>query len=511
MDKLTQLLTNFWKGFSVLPPARMMTIVVVAMATIACVWGLVYWANHTDYKVLFSNLSAEDASGIVAKLQEKKIPYELSGGGGTISVPSDQVTEVRLEMASAGLPQGGGVGFEIFDQKNLGATEFEQQLNYRRALQGELSRTINSLDEIQQSRVHLAIPKESLFVEDQKKPTASVTLKLKNGRTLRPDQIDGIGHLVASSVEGLSPADVMVVDSRGNILSRRPDDSRLGKMTASQVEYQTNLEKGMSTRIQTMLEKVVGQGKAVVRVAAELDFAVMEKTEEIYDPESPVIRSTQKQTEKSTPPAGATGGKSAEEKLDEVVNYEINKTVNKTVMPVGDIQKLSIAVLVDGNYVKDKDGIETYQARDKKELDSIEELVRKSVGYNATRGDQVVVTNMPFRTSAENDLNAPLPWTERVSDFTPYLKYLFMAIALILVFLFVLKPVIASVAELGRTHAVLAAKQMPEQLADLQSTGAAPMLMNPLEEKAMTEAELTRQLADADAKRFAELLRNWIR
>jgi flagellar M-ring protein FliF len=510
MDTIPQLFANLWKGFTVLSPSRQLTILMVVAVTIASIWGLVYWANQADYKVLFTNLSTEDAAGIVTKLQEKKIPYELSGGGNTISVPSGQVTEVRLEMASLGLPQGGGVGFEIFDQKNLGATEFEQQLNYRRALQGELARTINSLEEIEQCRVHLALPKDSLFVEEQKKATASVTLKLKGGRTLRPDQVEGIGHLVASSVEGLNPADVMVVDSKGNILSRVQDESRLGKMTASQVEYQNNIEKDMGTRIQTMLEKVVGQGKAVVRVAADLDFSVMEKTEEIYDPESPVIRSTQKQTEKSTPPAGATTAKSAEEKLDEVINYEINKTVNKTVMPVGEIQKLSIAVLVDGSYVKDKKGVEVYQPREKKELDSIEDLVRKSAGINAGRGDQVVVSNMPFRASAGDDLNTPIPWTERVSNFTPYIKYLFIVGIMIFLFLFVLKPMLGLVADLGRNQAA-AIRQMPEQPLELRGQQTAPMLMNPLEERTMTETDLTKQLADADAKKFAELLRNWIR
>ena len=510
MDTIFQRFTNFWKGFSVLSPSRQLTILMVVAVTIASIWGLVYWANQADYKVLFSNLSTQDASGIVTKLQEKKIPYELSGSGNTISVPSDKVTEVRLEMASLGLPQGGGVGFEIFDQKNLGATEFEQQLNYRRALQGELARTISSLEEIEQCRVHLALPKDSLFVEEQKKPTASVTLKLKGGRTLRPDQVEGIGHLVASSVEGLNVADVMVVDSKGNILSRRQDDSRLGKMTASQVEYQNNVEKDMGNRIQTMLEKVVGQGKAVVRVAADLDFSVMEKTEEIYDPESPVIRSTQKQTEKSTPPAGATGSKSAEEKLDEVVNYEINKTTNKTVMPVGEVQKLSIAVLVDGSYVKDKKGVEVYQPREKKELDSIEDLVRKSAGINASRGDQVVVSNMPFRASSADELDAPIPWTDRVSNFTPFIKYIVIMAAFIFLFLFVLKPMLGLVADLGRNQAVTI-RQMPEQPLELRGQAAAPMLMNPMEERTMNEADLTKQLADADAKKFAELLRNWIR
>jgi flagellar M-ring protein FliF len=510
MDTISQLITNLWKGFSVLTPSRRLTILFVVAVTIASIWGLVYWANQADYKVLFTNLSTEDAAGIVTKLQEKKVPYELSGGGNTISVPAGQVTEVRLELASLGLPQGGGVGFEIFDQKNLGATEFEQQLNYLRALQGELARTINSLEEIEQCRVHLALPKDSLFVEEQKKATASVTLKLKGGRTLRPDQIEGIGHLVASSVEGLNAADVMVVDSKGNILSRKQDDSRLGKMTASQVEYQNNIEKDMGTRIQSMLEKIVGQGKAVVRVAADLDFSVMEKTEEIYDSESPVIRSTQKQTEKSTPPAGGTGTKSAEEKLDEVINYEINKTVNKTVMPVGEIQKLSIAVLVDGSYVKDKKGVDVYQPREKKELDSIEDLVRKSAGINASRGDQVVVSNMPFRASAGDELDAPIPWTERVSDFTPFLKYVVIMAALIFLFLFVLKPMLGLVADLGRNQPA-AMRQMPEQPLELRGQ-MAPMLMNSnMEERTMSETDLTKQLADADAKKFAELLRNWIR
>jgi flagellar M-ring protein FliF len=166
-----------------------------------------------------------------------------------------------MEMAAAGLPQGGGVGFEIFDQKTLGATEFEQQLNYRRALQGELARTINGLEEIQSSRVHIALPKESLFTDRQKKPTASVTLRLKPGRTLRPGQIDGIVHLVASSIEGMNPEDVMVVDARGTILSARQNDGKLSKMTAQQIDFQRNMEKDLAGRIQSMLENVVGRAR----------------------------------------------------------------------------------------------------------------------------------------------------------------------------------------------------------------------------------------------------------
>jgi len=270
---------------------------------------------------------------------------------------------------------------------------------------GELSRTIGSMDEVQQVRVHIALPKDSLFVEDRKKTTASVTLKLKSGRTLRSSQIEGISHLVASSIEGLSPEDVMVIDGKGNILSKPSGDPKFMRVTASQMEFQQNMEKDLAGRIQTMLENIVGREKAVVRVAADLDFRVSEKTEETYDSEAPVVRSMQRQTEKAqSTSAGKAGGAGAgtapagqeREKVDEVINYEINKVVNKTVMPIGEIQKLSVAVLVDGVYQKDNQGKEAYRPRDKKELDSLEDLVKKTVGFNAARGDQVAVSNMPF-------------------------------------------------------------------------------------------------------------------
>jgi flagellar M-ring protein FliF len=382
--------TKLGKGFSSLTPARKASILLATILTLAGISFLVYLTGQIEYRVLFSNLSGEDAGSIVGKLQERKVPYKISAGGDAISVPTDRVAELRLEMATAGLPQGGGVGFEIFDTKSLGATEFEQQLNYRRALQGELARTISSLEEIQQSRVHLALPKDSLFVEQQKKATASVTIKLKQGKTLRSSQVEGIAHLVASSVEGISPEDVIIVDSKGNILSNVQADSKFAKMTGAQADYQRNTEKEMGGRIQSLLENVVGKGKAVVRISTEMDFRVSEKMEEKYDPESPVIRSVKRQTDKTALPQAA--GKAAaadsvgQEKLDETINYEINKVVNKTVMPVGEIQKLSVAVLIDGIYTKDAKGVEVYQPRVKKDLDSLEELVKKSAGINATRG-----------------------------------------------------------------------------------------------------------------------------
>jgi flagellar M-ring protein FliF len=499
MAPLQQFLMQMWKGFNTLSPSKKMSILGISAATLLGIGILVYMANQADYKVLFSNLSSDDAGNIVAKLQEKKIAYKLSSAGDSILVPSEKVNELRLEMAASGLPQGGGVGFEIFDTKNLGLTEFVQQLNYQRALQGELTRTINGLDEIQHSRVHIVMPKKSLFAEDQKKPTASVILKLKSGRTLRQPQIEGIAHLVASSIEGLSPADVMVVDSSGKVLSKVQNDSKLSRLSSSQIEYQRNIEKDLTARVQSMLEKVVGEGRAVVRVTADLDFRVTEKTEERYDPEEPVIRSVQRQSEKDEPT----------QKADEVINYEINRTVNKTVMPVGDIKKLSIAVLVDGNYVKNDKGAEEFQPRSKKELADLEELVKKAAGFDAKRDDQVVVSSAPLKKMDPDAGQADgESWKDKIVAFLPFVKYLTLVAGIICLVLFILRPMVKMLMMKG--------KEVPESWAPGSQhgelpEGAAPMALTDQSMRTMTEAEIVKQMAGADAQKFAELLRNWLK
>lgn len=516
------------RGVGALPGPRKVVLAIVAVLIMASIMTFVYFTNQEDYRVLFSNLTGVDAAAIVTKLKERKIPYQISPSGETISVPSAQVSELRLELAAAGLPQGGGIGFEIFDNKVFGATEFEQQMNYRRALQGELSRTINSLDEIQQSRVHIVLPKESLFIEQQKKPTASVTLKLKTGRKLKESQIDGIGHLVASSVEGLSADEVMIVDSQGNILSRRQGDSKNARLSSSQNEHQRNIEKEMANQIQTMLESVVGKGKAVVRVNAELDFRLMEKTEETYDPESPVVRSTQKQLDKAIGPAPpskigalAVAGKTEssgsgpeKEKTEETVNYEINKTVSKTVMPTGEIKKISIAVLVDGIYQKNDKGAATYQERPKKELDSFEDLVRKSAGFNAQRGDQVVVSSMPFnRPETEEVMPATSSWKDNIAPAIPMIKYGALIIGLLFTFLFIIRPLVRNVITTAHRFEATEHTQIASGAGvSVSLSGQPPQLaLSSLDDKSMNEMALAKQLAGVDSKKFAELLRNWLK
>lgn len=512
-------LENIWEGFGVLPGPRKITLIIVSVLITASIMTFVYFTNQEDYRVLFSNLTSEDASSIVTKLKEKKIPYQISPSGNIISVPSAQVSELRLELAATGIPHGGGVGFEIFDNKVFGATEFDQQLNYRRALQGELSRTINSLDEIQQSRVHIVLPKESLFVEKQKKPTAAVTIKLKAGRKLKEAQIDGIGHLVASSVEGLSSDDVIIVDNKGTILSKRQGDSRLARLSSSQIEYQRNIEKDMENQIQTLLENVVGQGKAVVRVNADLDFKITEKTEETYDPESPVIRSTQKQVDKATGPvpnkasgnADSTGPE--KEKTDETVNYEINKTISKTVMSVGEIKKISIAVLVDGIYTKNDKGEATYQERTKKEIESFDDLVRKSSGFNSQRGDQVVVSSMPFnRTESEQGLTAQ-SWRDNIAPAIPVIKYVVILVGVVLMFLFIIRPLVRNVINAADSIEENRQRQISSDSGvSVALSGQAPQLsLSQFTDKSMSEVDLAKQLAGTDSKKFAELLRNWLK
>lgn len=409
----------------------------------------------------------------------------------------------------------GGVGFEIFDTKSLGSTEFEQQLNYRRALQGELSRTINSMEEIQQSRIHLALPKESLFLDQQKKATAAVTLKLKPGRSLRPEQVEGIAHLVASSVEGVSHEDVIIVDSRGNILSNTQSDSKLAKMTNTQIDYQRTREKEIGSRVQTLLENVVGKGKAVVRVSADMDFRITEKTEENYDPESPVIRSVKRQAEKKASPVVtkvAVGGENPEqEKLDETINYEINRIVNKTVMPTGEIRKLSVAVLLDGIYHKDQKGAEVYQPRLKKDIDALEELVKRSAGINTTRGDQVVVTEMPFsKVEAVQEQMEKPSWQERIYLFAPFVKYGVGFLTLLTVLMFFVRPVIKDILARDVSRNMAMIHQLPDAVS--AEAGAEMFsLTGPREDRPVTERDLAKQLAGADSKKFAEILRTWLK
>lgn len=447
-------------------------IILVALAgSVAGLIALALWTQQPDMQVLFTNVNSEDAAAIIDKLKEAKTPYETTGGGATILVPSAQVHELRLQLATQGIPRGGGVGYEIFDRTSIGMSDFVQKLNYRRALQGELARTIAQMPEVERARVHLAIPERRLFANEQDRARASVVVSLRNSQTLSKSQVQGVVHLVASSVEGLQARDVTVVDGHGLLLSSTATDETVG-LSSTQLEYQHMVEKDIETRVQSMLERIVGVNKAVVRVSGLIDFRKVETTEERYDPNGQVVRSEQRGQEKSNGVNGMSGGvpgvqsnvppgsdleaaqtsSSATQTKNETVNYEISRTVSRIVEPVGAIKKLSVAVLVDGTYETPKaaegeapaEAVKKYIPRSEEDLKRIEEIVKKAMGYSADRQDQVQVVNVQFGfgpeepavSTVEAIADGPKPWI-------PYLRYGVGGLLFLLILFFVVRPLIA--------------------------------------------------------------------
>jgi len=451
-------------------------IILVALAgSVAGLIALALWTQQPDMQVLFTNLNGEDAAAIIDKLKETKVPYETSGGGTTVLVPSAQVHDLRLQLATQGLPHGGGVGYEIFDRSSIGMSEFIQKLNYRRALQGELARTIAQMPEVERARVHLAMPERRLFASDQDKARASVILSLRNGETMSKAQVQGMIHLVSSSVEGLQARDVTIVDGHGRLLSSAAADETVG-LTNSQLEYQRTIEKDIETRIQTMLERIVGLNKAVVRVSSLVDFRKVETTEERYDPNGQVVRSEQRGQEKTSGANGITGGipgvqsnvppgteqepsqssSSNSQTKNETVNYEISRIVSRIVEPVGVIRQLSVAVLVDGTYklVKPAEGEAADQAatelsrayvpRSEEELKRIEEIVKKAMGFSEERQDQVQVSNVQFGFGPEDlQTDASDATTDMSKWWLPYLRYGVGGLFFFMILFFVVRPLLA--------------------------------------------------------------------
>ncbi len=395
LQKLTTKASELWGQFSTKQKVMMAVSVVV---TLVVVLGVLSWATRPNYMVLFSNLDPKDAATIVERLKADKVPYKLRDGGTTILVPAKRVYDLRLELAGQGLPMMGTVGYEIFDRNNIGVTDFVQKLNYRRALEGELARTIRALAEVSSARVHVVIPERSLYATQQRKPSASIMLKLKPGARLSTSQVRGIANLVASSVEGLNPDNVTIVDSYGNALSEPKQAQSLASLTASQLQLQQEVEDYLTRKLNTLLEGVVGADKASVRVSALLDFNQLERTIEKYDSENPAIRSQETYSQPATG-KGGTGGETT------VTNYELNRTVERVVQAAGSIKRLSVAVVVDGHYkkVKGKDGkVETqFVPRSPEELAQLRKLVESAVGFDPKRGDQIEVTSLPFRSQEE--------------------------------------------------------------------------------------------------------------
>jgi len=527
----TAQLTTLFKN---LTPGKRITLVFLVMVTVLGFVFLISWSGNPDFQILYSNLSPEDAGNIVLKLKEERIPYKISFNGNSILIPEERIYEIRLQLASQGLPQGGGVGFEVFDNTKLGMTEFVQNVNYQRALQGELARTINGLIEIESSRVHIVMPSKSLFIDEEEPATASVVLKLRPGRFLNKDQIQGVIHLVSSSVSGLKPEDVMIVDNYGKMLSGVKGTSLLGQFTSDQLELQDKIEQGLEKRITTMLEAVLGNEKAIVRVSCLLDFKRLEKTEERYDPANIVVRSEQIFNENSkgtgltsmgipgvesnlaeeTKPTEIGSSNSGFQKQDKTVNYEIGKVTSHIVEPVGKVERISVAVMVDGIYkmIKGKDGREErkYFSRGQEEMEKLENLVKTAVSFDASRGDNVEVMNAPFESTkvlpedqrGKGTGSEGLSWTTYLKYLKPIIKAGFLVTFLLLSFIFVVRPVVAWITTSpGRSELLT---QLPKTVSEIEKEYGGEVKSLPFRDRA---SDIIRNNREGSV----QLMKDWLK
>ncbi len=422
-------------------------------------------SSNKDYKVLYSDLESNDAAKIVESLKGKKIKYELEDSGSTILIPSDEVYDIRLELAGEGLPENSTVGYELFDRNNIGMSEFVQQLNYRRSLEGELSKTIAALDEVKKARVHIVIPKTELFEKDQKEPSAAVTIWLDKNSKMRLSNIEGIQTLVASSIEGMTKDQVSVVDHKGKLLSEIPlDENSIAGLTSMQLEQQRRYEKQLEDKVQSMLDGVIGVDNSKVTVTADLDFTRINRTSTQYDPEEQVARSEQNISEVSSTADSLSYPNFSQDKdeKNQIANYEISNTVSQIQDELGDPTKISVAVMVNQKevMVTGEDGLRRmdYVARPDSVMNKIEDIVINAVGFDEKRGDQISVVQLPFETLLDYDLDElnPKPWYQQ-----QYYQRLIAVLAIMLMIILIMVAILQSRAVKNR---IRLAMELPENV-----------------------------------------------
>ncbi len=417
LDLVQQSVTQF----KAMPPGRQAALAVAALGSLAfCLW-IALGTGSPHYRVLYRSLAEADAARVVEALGAERIPYRLSDGGSAVQVPAGQVHEARIRLAGKGLPGGAGAGFELFDEPRFGTTEFVHRVNYRRALQGELARSVEHLDAVERARVQIAIPEPSPFVgERERTPSASVVVRLAPGKDLAPDRVRGIVHLVSSSVEALVPERVSVVDEAGRLLAPAADAALGANAPSARQRYQNALERELAQRVEAMLARTVGAERVVARVRADLEWTQTEETEERFDPNSQIERSEQRSTEieSDTQGGGGGGGRpgvasnvpggeggaptsgSDSNRTTETINYELSKTVRHSVEPLGGIKRLTLAVLIDGK--PNAEG--AFQAWEAESIQQFEELARHAVGFSEERGDRITITNAPFRSFSAEEI-----------------------------------------------------------------------------------------------------------
>jgi flagellar M-ring protein FliF len=513
---------------------------------LAIMVGSWMWSQQPEYRILFANVSDKDGGAITAALDQMAIPYKFSEGGGAIMVASDKVHDARLKLASQGLPKGGNVGYELMENQKLGVSQFHEQINYQRSLEGELARSIESLAAVSSARVHLALPKPSVFVREQQRPTASVLLNLQSGRTLDQAQVQAIVHLVASSVAELPASNVTVVDQAGNLLSDTSKQAGAKQLDPNQLKYALQVQQGIVRQVESLISPLVGPGNVRAEATADIDFAQVDTAAEIYKPNSPpepsAIRSQQTSEAggpataasgvpgalSNQPPGAATapisGGTPAAgapaaagpTRKDATTNYEVDKTVRYEQRPMGAIKRLTVGVLVNHRRIIDtKTGKVTVQPLTTAEVAQINELVKQAMGYNKERGDTLTVTNAPF-DGVGKPVEAPevVAWW-RDPENVAMAKY-YGKIALVLLFIAflyyrILRPMLRPVMRrLDEYSAVPEATAEEEAKAEEAAAEAEEMEGSPQAGGYRNNLAMAKKLAQEDPRVVANVVKAWV-
>lgn len=500
---------GFWQNLS---SKQKYLIIGSAVVLFVAILSWSYWmGSRPDYVPLFTGMEAKDAGEVAAKLKEMKISYEIGNNGGSILVPSKDVYKVRLDLATQGLPRG-SKGFEIFDQTKFGVTDFQQRVNLLQALQGELTRTIEQMSEVEKARVHIVLPTDSLYKKDEKPATASIMLKLRPSSQLSRDQVKGIVNLVAHSIQGLKPENVTVIDNFARILNDQNDAANsTGTATLTQLEMTRKIQDNLQKNIQSLLEQVLGPGKAVARINVELNFDQRTVDRQVFEPvvdDKGIIRSSQDSSETykgssaapGGPPGtisnipgyvtGSAGTQSTYEKKEVTKNFEINETKEKIVIAPGSIKRLTVAVLVDANV-------------NKAQQDSIAKTVSSAVGLNATRGDVISIESIPFSTELADKQRKEELEIDQQQKYMTWLKYGLIGFAII-AFLLIVRN--------------FTRRQQEEELDELTMTETTPppiaatktKELSPQEQEKLQQREAIEKFAKSKPDDVAQLIKTWL-
>ncbi|MFZ3088554.1 MAG: flagellar basal-body MS-ring/collar protein FliF [Methylotenera sp.] len=525
-------------AMGVIPQMGNKLLLVVGMAAVIAVMVVFWlWSQQPDYRVLFSNYSDKDGGAIVAALEKMNVPYKFSDSGSAILVPAAQVHQARLKLASDGLPKGGNIGFEILENQKFGVSQFVEQVNFQRALEGELERSIQSIGAVEVARIHLAIPKASVFVRDQQKPTASVLLNLRAGRSLDAQQVSAIVHLVASSIPDLPATNVTVVDQNGNLLSDTSKKMGANNLDPTQLKYIEETQQGIVKRVESIITPIVGARNVRAEASVEIDFSTLEQAAETYKPnqkpDDATIRSMQSNESQTSnggsaggvpgalsnqPPAPATapittppanGAAAAEAtpvntQKNMTTNYEVDKTVRYVQQPMGGIKRLNVAVVVNNMQVVDKKGKVTYRPLTDAEKKQINDLAMQAMGFNKERGDSLTVVNSSFADEPAEILPEVPLWKnpETIQYAKDALRFIAGVVVLLLIYSRVFKPMLRKLT--APPQMLLKAPEGDDAIVNLSGEAMGRTL--PAYEQNMVSA---RQMAKENPRLVASVVTSW--